>query len=32
MNNTDHSRFVNPRVDRIRALNDALRTTLAVAA
>ena len=28
MNNTDHSRFVNPRVDRVRALNDALRTTL----
>jgi len=28
MNNTDHSRFVNPRVDRIRALNDAFRTTL----
>ena len=27
MNNTDHSRFVNPRVDRIRALNDALRTS-----
>ena len=28
MNNTDHSRFVNPSVDRIRALNDAFRTTL----
>ena len=28
MNNTDHCRFVNPRVDRIRSLNDALRTTL----
>ncbi len=28
MNNTDHSRFVNPRVDRIRALNDALLTSL----
>jgi len=28
MNNTDHHRFVNPRLDRIRALNDALRTTL----
>ena len=28
MNNTDHHRFVNPRVDRIRALNDDLRTTL----
>ncbi len=28
MNNTDHSRFVNPRVDRIRALNDAFRTSL----
>jgi hypothetical protein len=28
MNHTHHHRFVNPRVDRIRALNDALRTTL----
>jgi hypothetical protein len=28
MNNTDDSRFVNPRVDSIRALNDAFRTTL----
>jgi hypothetical protein len=28
MNHTDHHRFVNPRVDRIRSLNDALRTTL----
>jgi len=28
MNHTHHSRFVNPRVDRIRALNDALRATL----
>ena len=28
MNHTHHSRFVNPRVDRISSLNDALRTTL----
>ena len=28
MNHTDHSRFVNPHVDRIRSLNDAFRTTL----
>jgi hypothetical protein len=25
---TDHGRFANPEVDRIRALNDALRTSL----
>ena len=26
---TDHCRFANPEVDRIRALNDSLRTSLA---
>ena len=28
MNNTNHCRFVNPRVERNRSLNDALRTSL----
>ncbi len=28
MNSAHHSRFVNPRDNRIRSLNDALRTSL----